>query len=110
MKYHHYDDLVEEMNNINRQWPNRTRIYSLSEKSVLVRDLWVLQISTTANKPRSSLKPMVKYAANMHGNEAVGREILLKLAKYLLTSYEGRQDQDIINLVEDTDIHILCQQ
>ena len=107
MKYHHYDELVEELNNINQQWPNLTRIYKLSEKSVLGRDLWVLQISTDANKSRSILKPMVKYAANMHGNEAVGREMLLKLSKYLLNAYERRQDLDVLNLVENTDIHIM---
>ena len=41
----------------------------------LGRQLWVVKIST--EDQRSDLKPMVKYIANMHGNEVVGRELLL---------------------------------
>ena len=41
----------------------------------LGRQLWVVKIST--ENQRSDLKPMVKYVANMHGNEVVGRELLL---------------------------------
>ena len=43
----------------------------------LGRQLWVVKIST--ENQRSDLKPMVKYVANMHGNEVVGRELLIGL-------------------------------
>ena len=32
-------------------------------------------------------KPMFKWVANMHGNEVVGRELVINMAKYLLTNY-----------------------
>ena len=32
-------------------------------------------------------KPMFKWVANMHGNEVVGREIVISMAKYLLVNY-----------------------
>ena len=31
---------------------------------------------------------MVKYVANMHGNEGVGRELMLAFIEYLVTAYK----------------------
>ena len=54
---------------------------------------------------------MVKYIGNIHGNEAVGRELLIYLAKYLLHSYSSvssrNSDNDVKQLIDTTDIHIL---
>ena len=33
-------------------------------------------------------KPNVKYVANMHGNEAVGREMMLHMILYLVQNYD----------------------
>ena len=67
------------------------RLYSLSEKTIEGRELWVLQICTdnpAANGgQRSLLKPMVKYVANMHGNEVVGRQMVIILAQHLIRNY-----------------------
>ena len=59
----------------------------------LGRQLWVVKIST--ENQRSDLKPMVKYVANMHGNEVVGRELLLGLIEYLADSYKHGSDPSI---------------
>ena len=48
---------------------------------------------------------MVKLIANMHGNEPVGRELMLALARYLLQN-NGR-DPRVTRIVEGLDIHIL---
>ena len=42
------------------------------------RELWVLVLSSSPYKAVVG-QPNVKYVANMHGNEAVGREMLLHL-------------------------------
>ena len=109
-KYHTYDELTTELKNINNKWPSLTRLYSLAEPSVMGRNLWVLQISTDIKKKeREKLKPMVKYVANMHGDEAVGRELLLSLAKYLLIMYNSgdKNELHIQKLLNETDIHIM---
>ena len=111
-KYHNYNELTRELNDINKMWPSVTRLYSLTETSVHHRKLWVIQISTDIKKEeRAELKPMVKYVANMHGNEAVGRELLLILIRYLLTLYHSPSNStesiSIQNLINTTDIHIM---
>ena len=110
-KYHDYEELTSELHNINEKWPALTKLYSLSEKSVENRSIWVLQISTDVSKnERKELKPMVKYIGNIHGNEAVGRELLLHFAKYLLNKYTSSSSNDLLNirdLIASTDIHIL---
>ncbi|CAG0905891.1 unnamed protein product, partial [Darwinula stevensoni] len=50
-------------------------------------------------------KPNVKYVANMHGNEAVGRELMLHLIEYLVTNYG--YDQYVTWLLDNTKIHIM---
>lgn len=42
------------------------------------RDLWVMVVSSSPYEHMIG-KPDVKYIANIHGNEAVGRELMLHL-------------------------------
>ena len=48
---------------------------------------------------RSLMKPMVRLVANIQGNEALGRELILQLARHLLSGYgDGRVRYSVINL------------
>ena len=65
------------------------------------RGLWVIQLGPGVKDPsgRPLLKPMVKYTANMHGNEVIGRELMLALAEYLLVEYDNGNERivDLLN-------------
>jgi hypothetical protein len=52
------------------------------------------------------VEPEVKYVGNMHGNEVLGRELLLQLSEFLCEEFRNR-NQRILRLIQDTRIHIL---
>ncbi|VVC30035.1 Peptidase M14, carboxypeptidase A,Carboxypeptidase-like, regulatory domain [Cinara cedri] len=101
--HHNYVNLVSKLNLINVNYPNITRLYSVG-KTVQGRDLYVLEVSTNPGLHEPG-KPEFKYVANMHGNEAVGREMLLLLAQYLCQNYGV--DERVTNLVNNTRIHLM---
>ena len=102
-QYTHYEELKELFNNLAETYPNLARVHSIG-KSVEGRDLLVLEISKNV-KQRDLGEPMVKYVANMHGDEAVGRELLIYLAQYLLHNYG--KDRRVSKLVNRTDIFLM---
>ena len=75
-----------------------------SGESVKEEPLWVLIISTNP-KVHELGKPEFKYVANMHGNEVVGRELLVDLAFWLLHNYG--YNETATKLVNSTRIHFL---
>lgn len=91
------------MHDLANKYPNITRLYSIG-KSVQGRDLSVLEIARHPGEHRFGI-PEFKYVANMHGNEVVGRELLLLFAKYLLENYNI--DKRITKLIDTTRIHLL---
>ena len=46
-----------------------------------------------------------KYVANMHGDEVVGRQMVIYLAHYLLQNY--RRDRRVKQLVDNTEIYLM---
>lgn len=51
-------------------------------------------------------EPEFRYVAGMHGNEVLGRELLLNLMQYMCHEYkEG--NQRVVRLVKETRIHLL---
>lgn len=81
MRNHSYREMLEYMKLVKYTCPDITRLYSIGQ-SVQGRDLLVLEFSTSPGE-HELLKPEFKYVGNMHGNEVVGKELLLWLADYL---------------------------
>lgn len=101
--YTHYEELKDVFSNLAQQYPTLAKAFSIG-KSVEGRELIVLEISENVHE-RKLGEPMVKYVANMHGDEPVGRELMIYLAKYLLYNYGT--DPRVTRLVNNTDIFIM---
>ncbi|XP_025831016.1 carboxypeptidase D-like [Agrilus planipennis] len=102
-KYENYTELTSLLKNLESLYPNLVKLHSIG-KSVEDRDLWALEINKNPSN-RSLLTPMFKYVANMHGDESVGRQLLIYLAQYLLYNYG--KDPRLTRLVDTTDIFLM---
>lgn len=91
VKHHSNEELQEYLAKLHQQHPDITRLYSIGE-SVEKRPLWVLEISERPGE-HIRLKPEFRYIANMHGNEVVGRELLLHLARLLVDNYRAAMSE-----------------
>lgn len=95
--------MEKSLKELHETYPKLTKLYSIG-KSVEGRDLWIIEIAKNPGQ-HVPLIPEFKYIANMHGNEAVGREMLILLAKHLCENYGV--EKRITDLVDTTRIHIM---
>uniref|UniRef100_A0A3B4ZL30 Probable carboxypeptidase X1 n=1 Tax=Stegastes partitus TaxID=144197 RepID=A0A3B4ZL30_9TELE len=103
-RHHNYKEMRKLMKSVNDACPDITRIYSIG-KSYTGLKLYVMEISDNPGKHELG-EPEFRYVAGMHGNEALGRELLLNLMQYMCQEYK-RGDQRIVRLVKETRIHLL---
>ncbi|XP_049866159.1 carboxypeptidase E-like [Pectinophora gossypiella] len=104
-KHHNNEELPLVLEEVHEKCPNITRVYALTEPSVCGVPLYVIEFSDSPGF-HQPYKPEVKYIGNIHGNEVLGRELLLGLANYLCDQYLAR-DRRIRNLIHNTRIHLL---
>ena len=102
-KHHDYEEMTWFLRYFSQKYPDITRLYSIGY-SVQNRKLWVMEISDSPALHEPG-EPEIKFIGNVHGNEAVGRELLLQLIKDLCENYVT--DVTIRTLVDTTAIHIL---
>lgn len=101
--YHNYTSMTTFLRRVSTVYANLTALYSIGQ-SVQGRQLWVMVVSRSPYDHMIG-KPNVKYVANMHGNEAVGREMLLRLILHLVRNYD--RDYYVRWLLDNTRIHIM---
>lgn len=101
--YVKYDELLKLSTDLENAYPDLVKSYSVG-KSVENRKLLVLQITEDVKNEHPD-RPAFKFVANMHGDESIGRQLVIYLAQYLLSNY-GKDDR-ITKLVNSTDIHLM---
>ncbi|XP_031743068.1 carboxypeptidase SOL1 isoform X2 [Cucumis sativus] len=95
-------DLEEAIKAFGKKCSQISRIYSIGD-SVQGFPLWVMEIS---DKPgQEEAKPAFKYIGNVHGDEPVGRELLLQFANWICDNY--LKDPLATLIVENVHLHIL---
>ncbi len=102
-RYYDYDQLVEAIKALHREYPNLTSL-DLVGYSDEKRAIYALTISNPNTGDHLS-KPGVYVDGNIHGNEVQAGEVCLYLANRLLTSY-GENDQ-ITSLVDKNSFYII---
>ena len=102
-KYHHYQDVDSLLHSYEKRFPNLAKVGSIG-KSGEGRELYYIQISDNVTTTEPG-EPWFKYVGNIHGNEAVGRELIVYLIQYLLENYET--DARVKKLVDNTNIFLM---
>lgn len=102
-RHHNYEEMTWLLKDFARKHKDIARLYDIG-KSVQNRKLWVMEISDNPGKHEAE-EPEVKYVANIHGNEVIGKEMLLHLIRYLCHNYGI--NKRITSIVDSTRIHIL---
>ncbi|MBW02386.1 putative carboxypeptidase X1, partial [Eschrichtius robustus] len=92
------------MKQVNEQCPNITRVYSIGRSHQGLK-LYVMEMSDQPGEHELG-EPEVRYVAGMHGNEALGRELLLLLMQFLCREFL-RGDPRVTRLLTETRIHLL---
>ncbi|XP_018554829.1 inactive carboxypeptidase-like protein X2 [Lates calcarifer] len=103
-RHHGYKEMRQLMKVVNEMCPNITRIYNIG-KSHSGLKLYAIEISDNPGEHEVG-EPEFRYTAGSHGNEVLGRELLLLLMQFMCLEYLSG-NQRIRHLVEETRIHLL---
>lgn len=103
-RHHNYKDMRQMMKVINEECPNVTRIYNIG-KSFQGLKMYAMEISDNPGEHETG-EPEFRYTAGLHGNEVLGRELLLLLMQFLCKEYNDDNPR-VRRLVEGVRIHLV---
>ncbi|KAG8225762.1 hypothetical protein J437_LFUL005721 [Ladona fulva] len=101
--YHNYTVMKAYLSSLAQKYPDLTYLHSIG-KSIKNRSLLALVVSSKIYNPPLGT-PNIKFIGNIHGNEAVGRELILHMIEYLVTNYG--KNKTVTHLLDTTIIHFL---
>ena len=100
--YHNHEQLTEFLKAQANEYPAILTLTSLG-LSIQNRDLWMVKIS---DQPAvDETEPKVLFVANMHGDEVVGREMMLRLISELTSQYGT--NSEITDMIDHSQIFII---
>uniref|UniRef100_A0ABM5GHK1 Carboxypeptidase Z isoform X2 n=1 Tax=Pogona vitticeps TaxID=103695 RepID=A0ABM5GHK1_9SAUR len=102
--HHSFPQMVRVLKKVESRCSHIAKLYSIG-RSFDGKDIFVIEFSTNPGH-HGLLKPEFKYIGNMHGNEVVGKELLIYLAQYLCSEYLLGNPR-IQALINNTRIHLL---
>ncbi|XP_054457178.1 carboxypeptidase Z-like [Anoplopoma fimbria] len=102
--YHSNAQMISILKKTEEQCSDIARTYSIG-RSMEGRELLVIEFSNNPGQ-HELLEPEMKYIGNMHGNEVLGRQLLIYLAQYMCSEYQ-LGNMRIQTLINTTRIHIL---
>ncbi|XP_077163083.1 adipocyte enhancer-binding protein 1 isoform X1 [Paroedura picta] len=103
-RHHSYKDMRQLMKVINEECPDITRIYNIGKSS---RGLKIYAMEISDNPGEHELgEPEFRYSAGIHGNEVLGRELLLMLMQFMCKEYKDGNPR-VRSLVTETRIHLV---
>ncbi|XP_034721957.1 inactive carboxypeptidase-like protein X2, partial [Etheostoma cragini] len=103
-RHHSYSEMVELIKSVNAECPNITSVYSLGRSS---KGLDIMAMIISGNPTEHEIgEPELRFTAGLHGNEAVGRELLLLLMQFLCKEFRDRNPR-VQRLVEGVRIHLV---
>ena len=100
--YHTYATLTTDLQQIAADHPSLVRLTSIGQ-SVQGRELWMVKISGDPDLEQD--EPEVSYISSMHGDEVVGKEMLVNLINRLTDDYGS--DPRVTALVDGSEIWIM---
>lgn len=103
-RYTSNTELADLFVGLQKEYPKLVDTRSIGQ-SLDGRDMIVVRINKDVQRPRNLLTPMFKYVGNMHGDETVGRQLLIYLAEYLVKNYGVIPE--VTALVNNTDIYLM---
>ncbi|CAH2274982.1 adipocyte enhancer-binding 1 [Pelobates cultripes] len=103
-RHHNYKDMRQLMKVVNEECPTITRIYNIGKTPKGLK-IYAMEFSDNPGEHETG-EPEFRYTAGLHGNEVLGRELLLFLMQFLCKEFRDDNPR-ITSLVRETRIHIV---
>jgi hypothetical protein len=97
-----HDEITKQLQKLAKKYPDLIHLFSIGQSSQ-GRELWMVKISD--NVRINEREPEFKYIANMHGDEIVGRDLMVLFIEDLAKNYN--KNRRITDLINNTEIYIM---